>query len=168
MDAVILGRGFERRIPTICCTVERLTWSAEGGCAAADLRFRGRTNAMDGLGLLRCPVEVVGASGELIWWGYVARVEVPAGPARLVVDEDRLVNRCAAEYTETYMVQDVWLSRRRMTSWAEDAASVQEYGRRDRGIRLGPATAAEAGAARDALLARSAWAGIAAEAGGVA
>jgi hypothetical protein len=64
-----------------------------------------------------------------------------------------LASRVAVQYTERHP-DLAWLGEARFTAWAEDAAAVQGFGRKERRISLPEATPNEAVQARDAWLAR--------------
>ncbi|MEW6649214.1 MAG: choice-of-anchor R domain-containing protein [Chloroflexota bacterium] len=147
--------------PALPLEVERLTWRAEGGaCAAllsggldADLpAFNLSSWAADAL---RRALVIRNAAGEACWWGYVARVEARQGAAGLVFDLERMANRVAVVYAPR-IKETRWIGERAFTPWAEDAASIARYGRKEKMLVLPPLEEGQALAARDAHLRR--WA----------
>jgi ketosteroid isomerase-like protein len=133
----------------------RYAWAAIGGPAWAVLALQGRSDAVaEALGWLRCGVEVSAPGGEPVWWGYVHSVQVGVDDGvRLSAALEGMANRVAALY-RTRVPGDVPQYRDVLTPWAEDAESVAEFGAKERILRPGAVTEAEAVAARDTELAQ--------------
>ena len=156
MEVLFYDRGLTHGFQLPGVGVERLRWSIEGGASEAILRIDSNRVAFEALGMLRCGVEVY-EHGIPIWWGYVDAVEAVRGQIALRGDLASMVNRVATSYLYTYMTQQQWFSWRKITSWVEDAASVAEYGKKEKLIELGSVSTAEAEGRRDALLSVAAW-----------
>ncbi len=137
--------------------VERLSWCADGGpqsaLLCASLPAGSAELQLLAGNLLRCPVQVFDESGSACWWGYVSAVEVCQGQLASRVCLDQLVNRAAVSYRQRTPEQ-LWVGERLETAWAEEPASLQMYGCKERLLEIPAATDAQAAAARDALLAR--------------
>jgi len=137
--------------------VERLIWSAVGGPAEAVITGRVAQNdesylaqiAMDGL---RRPVEVTNQAGEKVWWGFIQRVEVWVNGWCLAYDLADVTNRVCVQYSQPEP-QLEWTGMRTFTGWADDPASQQAFGVRERIFTYGSISAGEAEQARDSILA---------------
>ncbi len=141
-------------LPSGSYSVERLSWSAQGGPETAVLRAAGREADLEQLlGLLRSPIEVLDDSGDALWWGYLSRVEVERGALRLSADLARMANRVAVAYGYS-AVEGTLSGECAITAWAEDAESVRLYGAKERLLRLPQASRLAAEAAREVALAR--------------
>lgn len=136
--------------------VERLTWSVMGGPAEAVItatvnrQEEGKLAAL-AVDALRCPVEVLNTAGEIVWWGYIQRVEAQANGFQLAFDLDDLANRVCVQYWQPEP-QLEWNGVRTFTAWADDLQSQQLYGVKERIFTLGPLGEPEANQARDGLL----------------
>lgn len=142
--------------------VERLTWKARGGPAAAWIS--GHTLAA-GWGIqaaqwaqdaLRRPLEIVDQAGEKAWWGYIHRVEVRHAGFSLVYDLSKLANRVCVEYWQRE-AQLEWTGVKTFTPWADDLDSQRRYGVKERVFRLGSMDELEALQAHGTLLADHCW-----------
>lgn len=144
-------------LPGARLEVERLRWQAQGGPLDGVIGVAGASQDPAWLAqLLRCPVMVTDPNGGPCWWGFVEAVEVPVPVGRAVIDLTEMFNRVAVRYRDEApgpgMSGWQWL-----TAWAEDAASVARYGRKERMLSLPEARPGEAEALRDATLARVGW-----------
>lgn len=144
-------------LPGARLEVERLRWQAQGGPLDGVIAVQGAADSPGALAqLLRCPVMVADPSGGPCWWGFVEAVEVPLQTGLAVIDLAEMSNRVAVHYRDEAPGPGVsgWQWR---TAWAEDAASVARYGRKERVLSLAEARPGEAEALRDATLARVGW-----------
>lgn len=106
-------------------------WSdmAIGGPDEAQIRIEGRPQTVvEALKLLNYEAEIYGPRGSLVWWGYVNEVEMNFGGTTLSLTLDDVYNAVAVAYVES--AADGTIARR-TTDWAEDAASISRYGRRE-------------------------------------
>lgn len=131
--------------------VREYSWSELGGPKFAML-----TSPWDGthdyFSLLRCGVEIFNDIGEPVWWGVVRQIRIPHGAGSLVYSLDRLYNRVLVTYA---MVDegDPDPVERVITSFAEDARSIAEFGNFEIRIPMRHATTTAAENRRDVLLA---------------
>ena len=144
-------------LPGARLDVERLRWQAQGGPLDGVIALRGAGQAPEWLAqLLRCPVRVADTGGGPCWWGFVEAVEVPVPAGRAVIDLAEMTNRVAVRYRDESPRPGVsgWQWQ---TAWAEEAASVARYGRKERVLSLAEGRPEEAEVLRDATLARAGW-----------
>ncbi|MEW6180241.1 MAG: choice-of-anchor R domain-containing protein [Chloroflexota bacterium] len=128
--------------------VERLVWEEPGGAALAVLRadltaFPVWEAAEWAADALRRPLVVYSPEGEACWSGFVARAEILSGRLGLAFDLNRMANRVAAVFPPP-VSEPPFPPRRQIGEWAEDALSLQRYGRKEHLLPLNPAAAGEA------------------------
>jgi hypothetical protein len=129
------------------------SWQAVGGPHVATIDAVGPAIARWELfNLLRCPVEIYNDQGEIVWWGYVADVEVSEGAITARASIDTLVNRVAVAYAYTSEANTV--GERATTAYAQDDLSVDEYGTFERLESSGTSNPTAADAQRDQFLAQ--------------
>jgi hypothetical protein len=139
----------------------RLNWTAFGGPDQAllvghvPILEEGKENPLpdslyDSLALLRCGVTVSDHRGIPAWWGYVHEIRILLGRVQYRVTLDRLFNQVRVKYT--YLTPDQWMGEALETAWASDAGSQNEYGIREKVIRINNIDHDFAEALRDAFL----------------
>lgn len=132
----------------VACKFVRST--VYGGPATAEVEVRGPEVLLWGvLDWLRRPVEVRGPQSNVVWWGFVNEVQLEIGGRTIGRSLDDLVNRVAVAYAAP---SATGATERRTTMWAEDAASVGQYGVRELLYSGGVMEPGEATALRDRLL----------------
>ncbi len=139
----------------------RLNWTAFGGPDQALLVGRvpsleeGKENPLpdslyDSLALLRCGVTVSDHRGIPAWWGYVHEIRILLGQIQYRVTLDELFNQVRVKYT--YLTPDQWMGEALETAWASDVGSQNEYGIREKVIRISNTDHDFAEAIRDTFL----------------
>lgn len=112
--------------------LEPVFWSAnrKGGALAAEIAVNGAPAGLwDVLTWLRRPVEILDGGGEVRWSGFVNEVQVTTQSGwRFAISLDGMANRIAVAYAEELAGGGF---DRGTTGWAEDAASVRRYGRKE-------------------------------------
>lgn len=147
-----------RDLPAHSWQVERLRWAEPGGPRLAAFRhpLPPEGDLLSGLAdLLRRPVIVRGPLGEPVWWGCIRAARAVAGGVSIGWDITGMYNCVAVRYVER-QPDTAWLTAAKLTPFAEDAASVARFGRKERIFELPAAVRAEAEKARAALLQRHA------------
>ena len=139
--------------PGLVFEVAEMQWDAYGGPKKALVDVTGPERALwDLLEWLRYGVMIRTGISERAWWGYVHQVTVIQEGGRIRMSLDEMYN--CVKVTYAYLPpgsQEV--GDQRETAWAEDAASIAEYGRRELIQSMDAATDAVAEARRDAILA---------------
>ena len=125
-----------------------------GGPVLAEIEVSGPQAALlETLDWLRRPVFVYNAGGMSVWWGFVNEVRLSVGASTYTRTLDDMANRIAVAYAAP---QPDGSSERRTTGWAEDAASIARYGKKEHLDSFGDAYDAQATARRATLLGRMA------------
>jgi hypothetical protein len=146
-------------LPDVDLSVKRYSRSAFGGPRAATIEATGAdVELWELLEMLRCPVHIQNAVGEVVWWGFAKQVKLTAvnpdsprgGRVSVSVDIDSMRNRVAIAYTLVDLTTGD-LSRA-TTDWADDLESQAEYGIRELLDSRSAATLVHAEAARDKTL----------------
>lgn len=154
MKVVFYNRDFTSQVPLshLKITVERYSHSMIGGPDTAYIKIETSGDNWELTKLLRAPVEIYDGDGHLNWWGYVNRMTVPNGEIMVGMGLDNMFNYVAANYS---LLDDGSSSATSqvVTSWASDAASILEYGQKEKLLTINNATAAQAEGARDTYLA---------------
>jgi hypothetical protein len=134
--------------------VRSYAMSEEGGPVQAEIEvIGGREDLWELVELLRCPVEVMDEEGDVVWWGYLSRVEIHDGVMVDAVSLDEMFNRLAEAYTLS--IPGVSTPGDRFTTpWVQDNDSVTQYGTKEILLSLPQATDAEAENVRDYELAQ--------------
>jgi hypothetical protein len=139
--------------PGLVFEVAEMHWDAYGGPKKAILDVSGPERALwDLLEWLRYGVMIRTGISERAWWGYVHQVMVIQEGGRIRMSLDEMANCVKVAYA--YLPPgSQGTGDQRETDWAEDAASIAEYGRRELIQSMDGATDAVAEARRDAILA---------------
>jgi hypothetical protein len=140
-------------LPRMEWQVESYSWSTLGGPDRAQLKADASPEALASLlQLLRCPVEIYDRRGELVWYGLAYEVEARQGAISMKMSLDALANKIRIVYTkQTSLLNGA--GEGTVTDWSSSAASIAEYGTRERQLSLADATPAQAVAYRNAALA---------------
>lgn len=147
------GRGLATP-PGLAVLPKRYRWSALGGPVLAEIEVTGRPLDLWRLvGWLRYGVEIRNPLQRPVWWGYVAEIAVQVGAIQVGVSLDTLYNRVAVVYSYVEPGSQT-VGTRQTTAWAQDDASVAEYGVKEHRASVDGATAAQAENTRDILLAQ--------------
>jgi len=155
LDVVLYQRNFSEvvRLPELQFQVNRYSHHAVGGPEAASITAYGDENALgELLWRLRTPVEIIDEQLEPVWWGYIASVTVRIGVIEIGVSLDTMANKVACAYSSIAAGSQT-PGTRATTTWASDSASIAMYGTKELLVSLSGATAAQANAARDRVLA---------------
>ena len=145
--------------------VEAASWSVEGGPDSARLvadpsapgEASSRLNLAQALALLRCPVELLDASGLAAWWGYVYSVDLQDGETHIRADFERMANRVKVRYETLPLESNQWAAQQLETDWLDNLESQSIYGVKEQVIRIQGSTAAQAAAVRSLALNENAW-----------
>ena len=126
--------------------VERYSKWIKGGCKTAQVRARGgREHIWNLAERIREPVEILhNERGEVVWWGFLAKVEIQESGLTSTVSIDTMANSVAIAHTE--------LNVRRTTGWASNSDSAAEYGTFERLFSRREISSAAADQLRDTLL----------------
>jgi len=159
MKVIFYNRDFTSQIPLshLKITVERYSHNMLGGPDTAYIKIDTSGDNWELTKLLRSPVEIYDGDGHLNWWGYVNRVNVPSGDIMVGLGLDNMSNYVAANYS-VLDAGETAASSKATTTWVSDAASVQEYGQKEKLLTINNATAAQAEGARDTYLASNKYA----------
>ena len=132
--------------------VDSPEWDEYGGPRKASVRVTGPWRALwDLLEWLRFQIVIRTKNDERFWWGYVHQVTVRQGSTEIKANLDAMFNRVKVSYA--YIPPgSTEAGDQRDTDWAEDAASIAEYGTKELISSIDGATAAAAEAKRDAIL----------------
>lgn len=140
--------------PQLHLTPVRWSAAAVGGPKVAEIEVTGPRRDLEALtDWLRYEVKLISQRGSLLWWGYVHEVELQVGQLLVTVSLDTVINKAAVLYTALEGAAEEAFT----TAWAAHAASVAEYGTREKLPSIGQASAAMATSLRDKLLARQAY-----------
>lgn len=142
----ILKRDFSAplNLDGLTLRVRNYAFLDEGGPARADLDvLGGRDDLWELVELLRCPVEILDDEEDVIWWGWISRVEIHDGVLVDAVSLDEMSNRLALAYT-TRVPGVSTPGDRETTAWEQDDDSVNTYGTKELLLSKPQATATEA------------------------
>lgn len=112
-------------------TLTPSSWAAAavGGPTEAEIEATGSVDSLLALGTwLGYRVQVLTAAGAVVWWGQVDSVAVAAGGLTRATMLDGMANRVKVLYSQPQPGGGLVGAA---TDWAEDAASVAAYGRRE-------------------------------------
>jgi len=145
--------------------VEAASWSVAGGPDSARLiadpaapgGAGSGLNLAQALALLRCPVELVDASGLAAWWGCVSAVELQDGETSVRGDLERMANRVKVRYETLPLESNQWATQQLETDWLDNLENQSMYGVKEQVIRIQGSTASQATAIRSLALAENAW-----------
>ena len=122
-------------LPRLEWQVERYSTHAIGGCYEAIVSARGDVMSLwELLEVLRCPVQIRAAEGNILWWGYINAVDIVTvnpyaqnqEPIQASASLETMYNRIAVAYNiET---DDGSTGERATTAWADDDFSQDIYG----------------------------------------
>jgi hypothetical protein len=133
------------------CWVRVLKYSQNviGGPLQADLEIHGPRASLEALlDWCRYGVLLISDLGDPVWWGYIARVELP-GILTISADVELMANKVAVAYTEV-SVGAATTGARGTTDWVFDPLSIKAFGTKELLLSLSGTTAAAAAA-------RAAW-----------
>ena len=137
------------------CTARpvRWAWAAVGGPADAEIEVSGVRNGLIALaGWLGYRLEIANADGERVWWGDVEACEIAFDGMAVGISLENLANRVQVRYSQR---QAGGTAESADTDWAEDAASVAQFGTFERRINASrEMTSTEAEALRYTAVAR--------------
>lgn len=155
-QALFANRQFVPVMPEPQLRLTPVRWSAAavGGPKVAEIEVSGPRSDLEALtDWLRYEVKIVSQRGTLLWWGYVHEVEIQIGQLIVTVNLDTVTNKVAVLYTSLEGATEEAFT----TTWASHAASVAEYGTREKLPSIGQASSAMATNQRDKMLARQAY-----------
>jgi hypothetical protein len=128
--------------------------AAIGGPRMATLTVEGGKHVlMSYLDKLRSPVEITDERGRIVWWGYVAEVEIKAGAIAIGTSLETMSNKVAVVYSFVAPGTQT-VGTRATTTWATDQTSIDEYGYKELQASVSGATPAQAEKMRDIVLAQ--------------
>lgn len=108
--------------------VERYSKSVLGGCHEAEIMVSGDSpNLLEMLNYIRNGVELFDENGNVVWWGFVKRIELSWGKIHASVDLDEMSNKVAVAYN-LISAGGSTVGIRRTTPWVTDAESIAKYG----------------------------------------
>ncbi len=111
--------------------VTRYNKSVYGGCATAELEVSGNTEQLFELAnYLRNGIEIYDDSGDIVWWGYVGRIEIPNKDVLIVVDLDEMHNKVAVAYNLISAGGNT-VGLRRTSPWVFDDESIAKFGMKE-------------------------------------
>lgn len=155
MDVRVLERNFSEpfSVPPVRYAPKWYTWHAIGGPRAAEIGVSGSAEALwEMVEKLRCPIEVLNEQGEACWWGFINEVQIGIGAWSIGVSLETMYNRVAVAYS-LVNPGSATVGTRATTTWTQNDDSVSTYGQKEFRGSLDGATATQADAARNALLA---------------
>jgi len=147
-------------LPRLEWQVERYSTHAMGGCYEAIVSARGDVMSLwELLEVLRCPVQIRAAEGDILWWGYISAVDIITvnpyaqnqEPIQASASLESMYNSVAVAYNLAEPGGKT--GERQTTAWANDEFSQGFYGIKELLASGGDlASAAVAENARDTLL----------------
>lgn len=139
-------------LPSLLLRPVRWSWLLPGGPDYAEVELKGDINSLwAALQLLRCPLTIHNENQTPVWWGYVAEVSFAVKGIAVTVSLDGMKNKVAVAYSHVEPgTQDV--GERRTTAWAEDSASIAEWGQKESLETIDGASDALAESVRDTVL----------------
>lgn len=145
--------------PRVTLRVNRLDWSALGGCRECSITAFGEADQVQRfLEFLRYGVKIRDETGRACWWGYVHSARARVRGMEIGVTLDSMINAVAVAYSYAQPgTQSV--GARRTTAWATDTDSIAQYGRKEFLSSMDGMTPTAATARRDAILAAFRWPG---------
>jgi len=124
-----LTRNFDTPLlaPRLSYAVQDMTAHMIGGPRQMMLEVSGSEDALwETANLLRAPTTVRDGRQEPVWWGYASEVSIPSGEFMVGIRLDEMANRVAVAYT--HAMDGGTFSLRETTPFAENPASIAEYG----------------------------------------
>lgn len=113
--------------------VDRLTWSAFGGCDQAVISAYAPIDKLFAyVSLLRCPILVSDISALPVWWGFVNEITVYYEYSKFTMNLDNLYNRVNLKYS--FLSPDNKLADQYETGFRANQLSVSEYGNKEKVI----------------------------------
>ncbi|MGB4594514.1 MAG: choice-of-anchor R domain-containing protein [Anaerolineaceae bacterium] len=136
--------------------VIRCSWSVLGGPDRALLNLADEGDGLEAYRhLLGQPVEIFAASGSKIWWGYISAIRCPHMQFPQVIDLERLANRVCAGYEELEPGSEP--GQYKQTAWYENLPSQATYGVKEKFLKLGMVSLAQANQTAVRYLNDHAW-----------
>lgn len=149
-------RVYAGEVRTERLTLRPVVFSARrwGGSDRAEIRVEGDSHALwDVLNWLRHYVIIRNPAGVAVWAGIVEEALIGAGAVEVGLSLEPMANKVAVAYST---MNEEGAEERATTSWAQDAASVAQYGTKEALLTLGGRTTQEqAEAARATALANN-------------
>lgn len=108
-----------------------VSWSAAavGGPVSAQINATGGIDGLLSLGSwLNYRIQIVGEDGLILWWGHIDSVAITAGGLEREISLRDMANRVKVLYSQSAPGGSLTGAE---TDWAEDAASIAAYGRRE-------------------------------------
>lgn len=118
-----------------------LGWNAIGGPEKAQIDVSGQ-DVWEFIERLRCPVKIYNDRQMVIWWGYVNGVTINDGKLQVNVNLTEFANRIRVSYSQVNVAGTI--GEKAITTWAEDATSRNEYGKREKSVFLSQGTSEQA------------------------
>ena len=150
MKVIFQKRDFTTLIiqPKVELKVDRYSHNVMGGPKQTTIQVKGKIEEIFALvNMLRSPIEILNDSGDAVWWGYFASIEVHLPAATFGVDLETMYNNVAVAYTD----QNI----RFTTQWSGDDDSIGEYGTKEILLSRSDVTEADALQYRDVYLANA-------------
>lgn len=142
--------------------LNRCSWSAWGGAETAKLILEHDGQALENRrNLLGLPVEVCDRGGQVVWQGYVSAVGGQVSGVWQTLDLESVANRVCAVFKDPNQTNGlIWTQ----TTWVEDAQSQASYGVKEKVVKLGVMSPAQAEQVSARFLRDNAWPLVRAEA----
>ena len=118
-------------LPPDGVAIEPASWSAAaiGGPIAAQINATGSIDGLLALGAwLNYRIQIVAADGLPLWWGHIDAVALNTGALEREISLREMANRVKVLYSQSAPGGTLAGAE---TDWAEDAASIAAYGRRE-------------------------------------
>jgi hypothetical protein len=136
--------------------VVRCSWSIFGGPDQALLNLPDEDDGLEAYRqLLGQVVEVFTGSGKMVWWGYISAVRRPQSQFPMVIDLETMANRVSASFEELEPGSEP--GQYRQTGWYENIQSQAVYGVKEKALRLGMVSLAQANQSAARYLSDHAW-----------
>lgn len=157
LHAVIQNRDFSTKpIHPANLRIDKLTWSAFGGCDEAFLSAGAPINRLlEFTGMLRCPIIISDEFSIPSWWGYVNKISIYFEKSQFSISLEDLYNRVNVKYS--FISPDGKLADLQETGFAEDTLSKTEFGIREIVLKQNNIDDEFAGNLRDTFLEISAF-----------
>jgi len=122
-------------LPRLEWQVDRYSSKAFGGPYEATVSARGDMMSLwELLEVLRCPVQIRAAQGDVLWWGYVSSIDIITVnslaqntlPIQVSASLETMYNKVAVAYNKAEAGGSI--GERQTTAWASDTFSQGYYG----------------------------------------
>ncbi len=138
-------------LPDYQFSVNRYSFSAQGGPQQAEIAVDGEDFDLWRLvELIRCPIEIRTAGGQMVWWGYIAETQAHIGGFKVGATVDTMFNRIAVAYNE--VDETTGDQERGTTEWVDGIISQFDYGVKEMLISNSGSTLEHTEYARDVKL----------------